>query len=135
MDDGVSRSLEYSNEICKQFSGIDIAASQGGGPNYDMDLLHQRISRINSLYIQLTTFEMESIAHTPKDLIVLCKIAGGPSRLCRNFVQEGGTLIFSPFRGVCYSINLRAFPPNNISAYEYDTHFPLLIQVSVHCSQ
>ena len=60
------------------------------------------------LYLKLKADEMMKIAHQPQDFIMLCKLGGFENPMCRNYTLTGGTVAFSPVRGVCYSINSKA---------------------------
>ena len=62
------------------------------------------------LYKKLTADEMLKIAHQPQNFIVLCQQAYFDVPICKNYMSTGGTAVFSPIRGVCYSMNLQ--PPS-----------------------
>ena len=62
-------------------------------------------------YTHLNTDEMKKLAHQPQELIVECKFSMINTTLCNHFTTSGGTRIFSPTRGVCYSLNLREYFP------------------------
>ena len=117
------------------FNGIVNSGGDGstGAEDYSMTLLAQRSRQFDTSYIKLTTYEMERIAHKPSQMILYCQMAQDKEngRICQNFLQEGGTKVFSPIRGVCYSINLQSFLPSNLSSYPFNPYLPEVMQVSL----
>ena len=72
------------------------------------------------LYMKLNSTEIEMLAHRPTDMIKECHWDGQKNEgLCQSFQKHGGTKIFVPKYGVCYTFNFKGMmtsSENNDSA-------------------
>ena len=70
-----------------------------------------------TFYGSLTTEEMKSLAHQPKDLFINCTFGKSEFAwtLCNHLMSEGGTRIFSSSFGVCYAFNARSNFPADLN--------------------
>ena len=59
------------------------------------------------MYMQLTSDEMEELAHRPKDMIKECRWNGETNDMCQSFMKDGGTKIYVPKFGVCYVLHFQ----------------------------
>ena len=73
-----------------------------------------RLKQFQFWYAQLTTDEMKKLAHHPQDFIAGCTFGLINTTLCYHFKRFGGTRIFSATKGVCYSLNLEKYFPEDL---------------------
>ena len=63
-------------------------------------------SMLYDMYMKLTAVEMEELAHRPTDMMKECRWNGETeTEMCKAFMVDGGTKIFVPKYGVCYTLN------------------------------
>ena len=96
------------NSICTTHEPQEIPIMPGHG------LRRSRELQLSFWYSQLSTEEMFAVSHQPQNIIIDCKLAHMNNTLCEHFRRTGGTRIFSPSRGVCYSFNLREYFPEDL---------------------
>ena len=82
--------------------------------NDQVDFKALRSRQFHSWYMQFTTEEMKKLAHQPQDFIMECTFGMRSTTLCKHFKQFGGTRIFSASKGVCYSLNLVEYFPEEL---------------------
>lgn len=112
---GKWQGLPKYNETCQRFTKNRLTKSSNSKCE-ELRFLQNTKRQFERAFLNLTTEEMREISHQPRDMILGCITkANVYNQLCENFETEGGSLVFSPTKGVCYSINLNSFPPKNLS--------------------
>ena len=81
-------------------------------PDYDYRLSLEK--QLMAWYGELSTEEMKRIAHQPNKFIAHCTFDAFASTMCKHYKKFGGTKLFSPVKGVCYSFNLREYFPEEL---------------------
>ena len=79
------------------------------------DIQTDRMRQFHYWYSELSTTDMKKLAHQPQDLILDCSFSMMKTTLCNHFKTLGGTRIFSTSKGVCYSLNLKEYFPEDLT--------------------
>ena len=101
---GEATTTDQTSSICYRINGTE---------EWQKHLSRAQKKGYKTFYGSLTTEEMKSLAHQPKDLFINCTFGKSEFAwtLCYHLMREGGTRIFSSKFGVCYAFNLRSnFP-------------------------
>lgn len=104
---GQMRGSPSYNRTCHKYHDEYHYAAGISSAGWDKNSLLNISSQFQKYFIQLTAEELEMVAHKPGDMVMWCYKSRLPGQeMCDKFEQTGGTLVYSPNRGVCYAINL-----------------------------